>query len=276
MTVTVEKLLARGDEISIEVGRLVIRPSSGKSVPQEWRDIHSPALLGEILLTLGAEAYEYGGYSTGLYGPHKAGGVTVQFPSFVGGMKTHAIFNADLNRERTTKAGAKGSPLPKGHFRISPRSHLFQLWQSTGLSTPKSLTSLHDYLGNLRGILFSADMVAGRKNRLDTGTLRPLSITTAEVRKAFQPDNGRTTTGQVTDNCRTVVPDRDAAPAQQNQGFQPKPSACAKNYVKTLISTNVYTTATVPVHSRKQPAEQTEEEWLADCFPANIDNTTEP
>ncbi|MDO8402626.1 MAG: hypothetical protein Q7T27_03930 [Pseudomonas sp.] len=275
MTVTVEKLLARGDEISIQHGQLVIRPSSGMPVPQEWRDKYSPALLREILLTLGMDAYEYGGYSTGLYGHHKAAGVTIQFPSFVGGMKTHAIFNANLNRDRTTKAGAKGSSLPKGHFRISPRSHLFQFWQSTGLSTPKRLSSFHDYLGNLRGILFAADMVAGRKNRLDTGSLRPLSITTAEVRKAFQPDNRRTTTGQVTDNCRTMMPDKDSAPAQQNRGFQPKPSTCTESHVKTVISTCVYTAASVPDRSRKQPAEQTEEEWLADCFPANSDNTTD-
>lgn len=263
MTVTVEKLLARGDEVCIQGGRLVIRPSSGKSVPRDWQDEHSPALLREILLTLGMDAYEYDGYSTGLYGPHKAGGVTIQFPSFVDGKSTHAIFNADLDRERTTKAGAKGSPLPKGHFRISPRSHLFQLWQSTGLSTPKSLSSLHDYLGNLRGILFVADPVAGRKNRLDTGTLRPLFITTAEVRKAFQPDNGRITTGQVTDNCRIRMPDKDFAPAQKNQAFQPKPSACTENRVKALISTNVYTATTESVHSRKPPEEQTDEEWLA-------------
>ncbi|WP_137804031.1 hypothetical protein [Pseudomonas sp. G(2018)] len=273
MTVTVEKLLARGDEISIEGGRLVIRPSSGKSVPLDWQDKHSPALLREILLLLGMEAYEYGGYSTGLYGPHKAGGVTVQFPSFVDGMKTHAIFNADLSRERTTKAGAKGSPLPKGHFRISPRSHLFQFWQSTGLSTPKSLSSLHDYLGNLRGILFAADLVAGRKNRLDTGTLRPLFITTAEVRKAFHPDNGQITTGQVTDNCRIRMPDKDSAPPQKNQGFQPKPSACSEIRVKTLISTNVYTATTEPVHSRKPPEEQTDEEWLAAYCSETEENT---
>jgi hypothetical protein len=273
MTVTVEKLLARGDEISIERGQLVIRPSSGMPVPLDWQDKYSPTLLREILLTLGMEAYEYGGYSTGLYGHHKAAGVTVQFPSFVDGMKTHAIFNANLNRDRTTKAGAKGTPLPKGHFRISPRSHFFQFWQSTGLSTPKRLSSLHDYLGNLRGILFAADMVTGRENRLDTGTLRPLSITTAEVRKAFQPDNGRTNTGQVTDKCRTVVPDKDLAPAQKNQGFQPNPSACAEKHVKTLISTSVYTVATLSVHSRKQPEEQTVEEWLEDCFPETNHDT---
>lgn len=275
MNVIIEKLLARGDEISIERGQLVIRPSSGMSVPLDWRDKYSPVLLREILLTCGIEAYEYGGYSTGLYGHHKAAGVTIQFPSFVGGMKTHAIFNANLNRARTTKAGVKGSPLPKGHFRVSSRSHLFQLWQSTGLFTPKRLSSLHDYLGNLRGILFAADMVAGRKNRLDTGTLRPLSITTAEVRKAFQSDNGRTPSGQVADSCRTVVPDNGSAPTEVSRDFHSKRSTCTESHVKTVISNCVYTTATLPDRPRKPPAEQTVEEWLADCFPASNDHMTE-
>lgn len=275
MTITVGKLLIRGDEISIELGRLIISPSSGKHVPQEWLQEHSSALLREILVTLGLDAYEYGGYSTGWYDHHKAPGVTLQLPSFVEGLDTHAIFNAKLTRDRTTKAGAKGSPLPKGHFRIGERSHLYRFWQSTGLSTPKRLSSLHDYMGNLRGILFTADKVAGRKNRLDAGSLRPLSITSAEVRKAFQPDNGRTTSGQATDNSRTEVPDKNSAPAQQKRGFQEKPTAGTESHGNAVISTCGYTAVRSPVHSCKRPEEQTSEEWLADCFPPTGDHTTE-
>lgn len=263
MTVTVEKLLARGDEISIEGGRLVIRASSGKSVPQEWQDKHSPALLREIMITLGMDAYEYGGYSTGLYGPRKAAGVTIQLPSFIGGLNTHAIFNAELNRDRTTKAGVKGAPLPKGHFRIGKGSHLYRFWHSAGLPTPRRLSSLHDYLGNLRGILFAAEEVPGKKNRLDTGSLRPLSIDTSVIRKAFQPDNGRTTTGQVSDKCRTNSPDKHSAPTQQNRGFHEKPATCPENHDNTVISTSENTVVSEAVLSRKELEEQSMEVWLA-------------
>lgn len=272
MTVTVGKLLRRGDEISIELGRLVIRPSSEKDVPEEWLQKHKPALIREILVTLGIDAYEYGGYSTGKFGHQHAPGVAIQLPSFVGGLDSHAIFNAELNRDRTTKAGAKGSDLPKGHFRIGKRSHLYRFWQSTGLPTPKRLSSLHDYLGNLRDILFAADMVVGRKNRLNTASLRPLSITSAEVRNAFQPDNCRTIAGQATDNCRTKVPDKDFAPAQQNQGFQRNQTTGTENHGKTVISTYGYTAVNVSTQSRKRPQEQTEEEWLAECFPPDSDH----
>ncbi|CAI8880502.1 Integrase [Pseudomonas sp. IT-P258] len=264
MTVTVEKLLARGNEISIEHGQLVIRPSSGMPVPLDWRDKYSPALLREILVTLRMDAYEYGGYSTGLYGTNKAAGVTIQLPSFVGGLDTHAIFNAELNRKLSTKAGKKDTPLPKGHFRIGKRSHLYRFWQSTGLPTPRRMSSFHDYLGNLRGILFTADMTADQNNRLDTGSLRPLYITAVEVRKAFQPDKGRTIDGQLPDNCRTKVPDKDLTTAQTNQGFKGNPTTGTDNHGKTVISTSEYTAVNEPVVSRKSPQEQTDEEWLAD------------
>ncbi|WP_223514965.1 hypothetical protein [Pseudomonas sp. GL-B-19] len=272
MTVTVGKLLSRGDEISIVLGRLVVRPISGKPVPQDWLDEHSHALLREILHTLGIDAYEYGGYSTGKFGHQQAPGVAIQLPSFVDGLDSHAIFNAELSRDRTTKAGAKGSDLPKGHFRIGKRSHLYRFWQSTGLPTPKRLSSLHDYLGNLRDILFAADMVAGRKNRLNTASLRPLFITSAEVRNAFQPDNCRTTAVQATDNCRTKVPDKDLAPAQQNHGLQGNQTTGAENHGKTVISTDGYTAVNVSTQSRKRPQEQTMEEWLAECFPPDSDH----
>lgn len=271
MTITVGKLLSRADEISIELGRLVIRPSSGKPVPQDWMDKHSPALLREILHTLGIDAYEYGGYSTGKFGHQKASGVAIQLPSFLDGLDTHAIFNAELTRDRTTKAGAKGSDLPKGHFRIGKRSHLYRFWQSTGLTTPKRLSSLHDYLGNLRDILFAADLVAGQTKRLDTASLRPLAITFSEVHNAFQPDNCRTIAGQTAGNCRTKVPDKVSAPARQNQGLQRSQTTGTENHGKTVISKEGYT-ANLTTKSRKRPQEQTEEEWLADCFPPDSDH----
>lgn len=272
MTVTVGKLLSRGDEISIVLGRLVVHPISGKPVPQDWLDEHSPALLREILCMLGIDAYEYGGYSTGKFGHQKAPGVVIQLPSFVDGLDTHAIFNAELNRDRTTKAGAKGTDLPKGHFRIGKRSHLYRFWQSTGLRTPKRLSSLHDYLGNLRDILFAADLVAGQKKRLDTASLRPLAITFAEVRNAFQPDNCRAFAGQASGNCRTKVPDKDLAPPQQNKGLQGNQTTGTENHGKTVISTDVYTAVNVSTQPIKRPQEQTVEEWLAECFPLDSDH----
>lgn len=268
MTVTVEQLLNRG-EMSIERGRLVIRSFSGKPVPQDWLTKHSSAFVGEILAALAIEAYEYGEYSTGLYGRTKAAGVTLQLQPFEGGTHAYAIFNADLTRDRTTKAGVKGSSLPKGHFRIGKGSHLYRLWQSTGLPFPKRLSALHDYLGNLRGILFTAEHVPGRNNRLNAGTLRPLNIGPDQVRKAFLSNTLRTTAGQLADNWRTNTPDKESARGQERQGPQGILTACGVRHGTTVISTCGNTELEVPRYLRTALEEQSAEDWLACyCSPA--------
>lgn len=270
MTVNVQNVLNRGGVISIELGRLVIRPESGKPVPQDWFLEHSLNLIREVLITLDIEAYEYDSYSTGYYGRHKAPGVTLQLPSVVSGLDTHAIFNADLTRNRNTTAGAKGTPLPQGHFHIGKRSHLFNFWQSSALPFPKRLSSLYDYMGNLQGILLSGTLVAGHRNRLNAGSLRPLSITADEIRRAFTPDSDRTMTKQLTDNNQTKLPDKSAAPTQQNQGIEAKRATGGANHGKAVISACGYMVVSSSHASPKRPQDQTPEEWLEDyCLPAD-------
>lgn len=270
MTVNVPNVLSRGGVISIELGRLVIRPESGKPVPQDWFHKHSLTLIREILITLGIEAYEYDSYSTDYYGRHKAPGVTLQLPSVVSRLDTHAIFNADLTRNRNTTAGAKGTPLPKGHFHIGKRSHLYNFWQSSGLPFPKRLSSLYDYMGNLQGILLTGSLADGHRNRLNAGKLRPLSITADEVRRVFTPGSDRTMAKQFTDNDQTNLPDKDAAPTQQNLGIEAKRTTGGANHGKTVISTRGYTAVSSCRASRKRPQDQTHDEWLDDyCLPEN-------
>lgn len=276
MTVNVQKVLDRGAVISIELGRLVIRPKGGKPVPQDWFLEHSLTLIREILITLGVEAYEYDSYSTGYYGRHKAPGVTLQLPSVVSGLDTHAIFNADLTRNRNTTAGAKGTPLPKGHFHIGKRSHLYNFWQSSGLPFPKRLSSLYDYMGNLQGILLTGSLVDGHMNRLDAGKLRPLSITADEVRRVFTPDSDRTMAKQFTGNNQTSLPDKDTAPAQQNQRVEAKTATGGASHGKAVISARGYTVISSCRTSRKRPQDQTPEEWLEDYCLLADDNAGGP
>lgn len=267
MSTLLATLVTRGDAVSIELGRLAISAASGKSVPAQWLQDHSPMLLREILAALDIEAFEYVSYTTGWYGRSKAAGVTLQLVSVVTGINTYTIFNADLSRDRTTKAGAKGTPLPKGHFRIGKRSHFYRFWRSTQLPMPKRLSSLHDYMGNLQGILLTADKAQGQENRLDAGSLAPLSISAAEIHKAFQPYKSRTITGQATDNHQTRVPDKDMPQPQQSRGLQGSSATCATNHGEAVISTRDNTVLTSPTPAHKRPEEQTTEEWLADYFP---------
>ncbi|MBV7573569.1 hypothetical protein KW846_12800 [Pseudomonas sp. PDM32] len=261
MNVDVRRVLNRA-EICIEFGRLVILPTSGAPVPQHWFQEHSSGLIREILTTLGIEAYEYCSYTTGYYDKHKAAGVTLQFESAISDSTPYAIFNAELTRSRSTKTAKKGSPLPKGHFRISKRRHLYRFWKSTGLPEPKRLAALHDYMGNLAGILFTADWVKGRENRMDAGSLLPLSVSAGEIRKAFLPDNLRTTPGQAPDNIQTRLPDKDSALSLENRGLQPIPTTCHENHGKAVISERRDKGAGSSPPQRQTPQEQHWEDWL--------------
>ncbi len=176
------KLLSRGDMVCIERGQLAIQPASGKPVPPQWIAEHAPDICRAILTAADLDAFEYVGYTTGHYGKHKASGVTLQFVSVITGENVYAIFNADLTRQRTTAGGKAGAPLPKGQFRVGKRSHFYKFWLSTGIPV-RRLSDFHDYMGHLSGILCAGNIVG---DRIDVGTLRPVSLSEAEI--AVLPD----------------------------------------------------------------------------------------
>lgn len=264
MAITVGKLLCRGDEVYIEHGRLVIRPASGKPIPKDWFQDHSLGIIREILNGIGIESYEYRDYTTGLYGKDKLPGVHLQFRSVVANSSTYTIFNADLTRTRTTKTGKAGSPLPDGHFRIGELSHFYNFWIETGLAVPKSRTSFHDYMGKLRGILFTAEVTANRQSRLKSGSIRPASVSAEQVRIAFLPDKLQIKSGQPPDNSRTTLPDKESAQSLETRGFQPKSATCHESHGKTVIREYEYRDADIPHHYYKKPEDQSIDEWTAD------------
>jgi len=262
MVITVGKLLSRGDEVCIEHGRLVIRPASGKPVPQDWLENHTPGLIREILKTLEIEAYEYDTYNTGRYGKGALPGVNLQFLGVVANSIAYTIFNADLTRKRTTKTGKAGSPLPDGHFSVGKRSHFYKFWVEAGLATPKSRTSFHDYMGKLRGILFTAEMTAGRENRMKSDSIRPLSVSAEQVCAAFSPDNLPRKSGLAPDNVRITTPDKDFPRSIETRGFQPKSTTCLESHDKTVIRECENQRTDLSLPQRKAPNEQSWEEWL--------------
>lgn len=269
MATYISKLLRRGAAISVERGRLVVSPPEGGNVPQDWLKKYSETLVHEILTTLERDAYLYESYSTGRYGKALGSGVALQFLSITTTANPYTIFNARLTRDRDSKAGKKGSKLPDGHFRIGKRHLLYHFWKSTGLKFPRRLASLHDYMGNLRGILFSARRSSAHENRLEKGTITPLEISAAEIHHAFSTDKPRTLVGQVTDNSRTRVPDKDSTPAQKIRHLQPNLATGEINHGNKEISERDYKAVTPPAPLRKRPQDQTDDEWLAECFPAD-------
>ena len=258
-------LLARRDRISIERGQLVIQPASGLPVPADWQAKHYPALIQQILSATEQDAYRYCSYGTGRYGPKRVEGLTMKFQSVTTRQEFHVFFNVMLTRARTTSTGAEGEPLPKSQFRIGENHQLYHCWQSTDLEMPRRLSAMHDYMGNLRGILFSASLTKSRAdNRLNASTLVALNIPASVILQAVLADKSRTKHGQGPDNFRTSAPDKGTAQGQHSRGMQAFSGTCKNIHDKTVISKRDDTVAPFPQPSRKTPQEQSVDEWTAD------------
>tara|TARA_R110002124_G_scaffold169108_1_gene336658 strand:- start:9963 stop:10808 length:846 start_codon:yes stop_codon:yes gene_type:complete len=276
MATIVAKLLCRGDEVSIEHGRLVIRPASGKTVPQGWYKENAPIIIREILRTLSIEAYQYRSYKTGYYQKGRLPGVHLHFCGVISGNSAYSIFNAELTRRRSTKTGKAGTALPDGRFSVGELSHFYKLWIAAGLKPPRRLSAFHDYMGKLGEILFYAEVTPNRPGRLQSGSFRPASLSAAQTLAAFFPDNPRTNPGQHTDKRRTTIPDNHSALSQADQGFQRLSTTCQKHYENTVISNHEDTTSAIPPTTSHDPRTQTTQEWLDDRFSADGYSETYP
>jgi hypothetical protein len=264
MDTLIRRLLRRKAEVSIELGRLVVRQPNGEKVDQDWLEKYSPALLREILTTLGIEAYEYCSYKTGNYGGPKHAGITLQFTSGIADVSTYTIFNVGLTRTRTTKSGKEGSPLPKGHFIVTKGGAFYKFWKSTALTIPKSLTSFHDYMGNLKGILYTANLTEGREDgRMVASSIKALSVSSDLMKERFLPDNPRITSGYAPDNCRITNPDKDSATGHAVRTFQPNSTTCGQHYGKAVIRKSDDTGAHSSAPRSNRVDDQSNDEWEA-------------
>lgn len=270
MTITVRTLLDRGDLVAIKQGRLVISPESGKPIPDYWMKKHAASIIDEVINATGMAAFRYSGYSTGQYGKHKAGGVTLQFTHVLNHKPAYLIFNASLVRGKTITHGKKGSSLPEGQFRVGKRSAFVQFWKSSGLELPRRLASFYDYMGKLEGVIFTGRYCHDEK--LDKGTVQPLSLTHSQIKKAFSvdilPDNSRTTSGQLPDNSRTRVPDKESEESHILQSFQEDSTTGGVNYgikVKGNTGEGSYVIPlSTPINNTIGVEDQTVDQWLAD------------
>ena len=181
-----------------------------------------------------------------------AGGLTLQFICDDTGDDYHVYFNVDLVRQRDSKNHKKGSPLPKGHFTPRPKSSFMEMWRSTLLPAPKSLTSFHDCMGKLKSITFKAETSKG--TRLDAGTLRPMDL----------PDNSLITTRQLPDKNLITQPDKDIAQALAEPSQESIPTACPNNSVISKQVSEYTSNPISPIDDTKRVQNQTTVEWLAE------------
>ena len=169
------RMLTRGDIISVFGGRLCITPASGKEIPNDWMKENQLTLIQQCADQLGIDAYLYESYTTGHYGDRKHEGVTLTFTHLSSGASAFACFNANLKRQRNTKGSRKGKLLPEGQFSVPIKGAFYTFWLASGLKPPESATRFYDRMGRLSPIVFTAEV---RKNeRLDNQSIRPISIT---------------------------------------------------------------------------------------------------
>jgi len=266
-----KQLLARGDAVGVEAGRLVIEPASGEPVPSWFLQKHERPLIAEVARLAGVEALEYLGYSVGNYGPSKGGGVALQFRSLLDGGDRYAIFNASTKRARSTKHGKACDPLPPGRFRVGKRSHFLKFWRAAGLKEPKSLDAFGDYMGHLRAQVFTGTQTVGE--RLDAGTLCPIWLTHRELTNQqpeapTMPGNSRVDSGLNPGKARVSIPGKEIAQSQQPRGLERNQTTGEKNHGNTVIREYGYTRGPVSPYTGKPVSQQTDDEWLGDYGPA--------
>lgn len=258
------RMLARGDAVSIAHGRLIIQLASGNSIPEDMFQQYAPELIQQILQAVGTDAFHYLSYTTGRYDGGKNQGLTMQLQNVITGADAYAIFNVELSRSRSIKAGKEGDPLPKKRFRVSTRHQLYKFWLTTGLNVP-ALAAFHDYMGNLRGILISASPTEGAGDgRLIATTMQALNLSASVIRQAVLAQNSHTAAAQHPHSSHTTMPHKESAPAQQSRGLQPFSSTGEENHGKAVIRRSGNTGVPAFTPARKKPEEQSVDEWLAD------------
>jgi hypothetical protein len=263
---SVKDLLTRGDELEIVDGRLNIFAESGLPVPAEWLKLHEDKLVYELVSQMAIDALVYESYSTGRYGAKHHSGVNLQFLNLLTGDSRYAVFNADLDRVKATKKGPIGSPLPKGQFRVGKLSRFYRFWLNANQPLPPRLSSFHDYMGNLKGTLFTG--IVGREERLDKQSIKLLNITYVEVLAAFfqrsLPDNPHTPSIHSPDKYHTTMPYNESMKRLMQRDLEPIQTTGNCNYGTRSPGSAVVRGRSVLSTANKIPQDQTVEEWLED------------
>ncbi len=260
-----ENLISRGDNIEIVDGKLNIIPVSNRQIPEQWLKDNRETLLSEIAQVANVEPYIYLGYSTGSYGEHKSGGVSLQFTNLITGEDAFAVFNAELTRARKSKSGDKGISLPKGKFRVRKGFEFYRFWLLSGLNIPPRLSVFDQYMGNLKSLAFIPEL--GKRNKFINKKTKLMNVSYKLISSSlgYESTYNRQTTGiQQTYNRHTTATNNDSSLPYNNKGIQANSSACSNKYGSSLQGSEVLSTPLPVINSIKKPYEQTNDEWLND------------
>jgi hypothetical protein len=203
----------------------------------------------------------YISYTTGFYGKHNAGGVTLQFLCEVTCINYYVIFNVDLRRKRNTKKHKAGSPLPNGRFSVGVRSQFYKFWRSTGLDLPHRLSAFNDCMGKLKAFTFCATLTKG--DRLDSATLVPLMSKPPKL--MVLSNSVPTTIQQLPNKIPTRIANNDSPLPPVLNDFEENQTTCLNNYGISKQGTTDTRIPITPSTNTKPVREQTNDEWLTDA-----------
>jgi len=256
-----ENILKKGVKLAINNGHLIIEQELD-SDQQKWFDEHKEKIIQVIVKKLKMNVFIYENYSTGNYGKHKYSGVTLNFTNLLTGESAYIIFNIYLKRMRTTNYGKKGTPLPKGHFSVGKKQSFYKFWQKTKLEIPRRLSSFHDYMGKMKGLLFMFEIK--EKEKLDKNSMALLSIDHEKLKRLFISDSFPTTHGQVSDNSQTKNSDKLIQLPYRNNGTQANQTTSKTNYGLSKQGSTDTRESISSVITPISPTNQTIEQWLDD------------
>lgn len=256
-----QKLIGRGDKVYIANGKLGIKPQNGGNIPPDWFEQNHDELVSQILDLLGIECFVFDSFTTGMYGKNRYSGVTLRFESFAQGGIHYCVFNAET---RYKNAPNKGKPLPNKQFRISKNSKFYKFLKHSGFVFPKRLSAIHDYMGNLKGILFTATVI--EQEKLDKNSIKPLYASYEKILELMvqKANNSQTTSGQLTDKPQTILPNIDFTQSQSQSRIETKKDTGNEKYDISNQDGAIQVTGDSSQSEKKRPEEQTDDEWWAD------------
>jgi len=250
MAATIKSLLLKGNYVAVERGRLVITPISGKPVPDDWYRDYLHAFMVEIAATTEINIFQYQHFHVKEFKVKRSqgilsGGIMLNYVNIQTGESAQVFHNVALTKERKSKAGKKGDPLPKNQFRARKGGGFVKYWQRLGLKLPNRLSMFHRYMGNLKSVYVMAEV---ENHRLDKPTMQPASIGIDEMKMGFGMlavvDNVQTTCRQDVDKAQTRSVDKETAKAQAQQGFQANSTTSNSS---ALLSNQVSTCKAMPL-----------------------------
>lgn len=243
MTELLQNLRKRGDYVSIDNGRLVIKPVSGKDVPLDWLKKVKHELLDALIQESGRAAYYYHDYRTGKFHKGVAGGIMLILFNAITQQEITVFFNADVTYQRASHGHEKGDLRPDGEFYVYAKSSFLKFWKICGLKIPRGRVSeLHKYMGMLKEIVFTGEIEPINGKKILTSSLKPYnSIQSGVVDAQKFVDSVATIKRQDLDNKSTMVFDNELQKYQKQSVLQRNLSAWSENRVSKLTRNDVST-----------------------------------